>query len=242
MSIDPDRPGAGAPAPDEDTEAGQATDDSADVPATPAEPAATADPGPAAPAAEADAQSGPTREQLGEALKQALDTVRGQADETAAATRRADELATIARKQTEMADELHAENRQLRTGEVREAVAPLIRGLARLADDLSRLRAVDGANADLTYLAGQVDELLHDAGVTQLVPQIGDAFDPQTHQAAGSATTDEPHLDRTIAEIRRSGLRRDDGRMLRAAEVVVHRYITPITPADPASPTSTEET
>jgi molecular chaperone GrpE (heat shock protein) len=157
----------------------------------------------------------------------------------AATQRRADELATVARKQTEMADELHADNRRLRGGEIREAVAPLVRGLARLADDLSRMRATATAAAeDLAYLDGQVAELLHDAGVLKVRAQIGEPFDPQCHQATGSATTADSALNRTIAEVRRAGLRRDDGRMLRPVDVVVFRYVAP---APPAAQPATEE-
>jgi len=157
----------------------------------------------------------------------------------AGAQRRADELATVARKQTEMADELHADNRRLRNGEIREAVAPLVRGLARLADDLSRMRATAAATPeDLAYLDGQVSELLHDAGVLTVPAEVGEPFDPQRHQATGSATTAVVALDRTIAEVRRMGFRRDDGRMLRPVDVVVFRYVAP---APPAAQSATEE-
>lgn len=146
----------------------------------------------------------------------------------AASQRRADELATVARKQTEMADELHADNRRLRDGEIREAVAPLVRGLARLADDLGRMRATAAAaSEDLAYLDGQVQELLHDAGVLTVQAEIGEPFDPQCHQATSSATTADSALHRTVAEVRRMGLRRDDGRMLRPVDVVVFRYVAP---------------
>ena len=159
----------------------------------------------------------------------------------AASQRRADELATVARKQTEMADELHADNRRLRDGEIREAVAPLVRGLARLADDLSRMRTTaTEASEDLAYLDGQVEELLHDAGVLTVHPEIGEPFDPQCHQATGSATTGDSALNRTIAEVRRKGLRRDDGRILRPVDVVVFRYVAPPTPE--AQPATEEDT
>ncbi|HEX8159291.1 MAG TPA: nucleotide exchange factor GrpE, partial [Solirubrobacteraceae bacterium] len=191
--------------------------------------------------AEEDAQVGEDAE--GEAEDPAVCELRAQVAELtqslAAAQRRADELATVARKQTEMADELHADNRRLRDGEIREAVAPLVRGLARLADDLSRMRATAAAESDdLAYLDGQVAELLHDAGVLTVQAQIGDPFDPQRHQAAGSATTADSALDRTIAEVRRAGLRREDGRMLRPVDVVVFRYVAP---APPAARPATEE-
>lgn len=149
-------------------------------------------------------------------------------EQLAVANRRVDEIAAIARRQSDMVDELHSENRTLRAGEVREAVAPLVRGLARLADDLSRMQSGDGAHsADLSFLDGRVAELMHDCGVLPERPEIGSLFDPQIHQATGSATTDDPAANRTIAELRRAGLRRDDGRMLRPADVVVYRYLEP---------------
>lgn len=204
-------------------------DDAAAQPADVAQPDAVAPQAPAPPAA-ADPAVIELRTQVAE-LALAL----------AASQRRADELATVARKQTEMADELHADNRRLRTGEISEAVAPLVRGLARLADDLSRMRATAaGASEDLAYLAGQVEELLHDAGVFAVQAGIGEPFDPQCHQATGSATTDVSALDRTIAEVRRSGLRRDDGRLLRPVDVVVFRYVAPPPPA--AQPATEEVT
>jgi molecular chaperone GrpE (heat shock protein) len=160
------------------------------------------------------------------------------ARELAASQRRGDELATVARKQTEMADELHAENRRLRTGEIREAVAPLVRGLARLADDLSLMGATaDEAPKDLVHLARQVEDLLHDAGVFALRPEIGEPFDPHFHRATGKAKTDDSALQGTIARVSRSGLRRDDGRLLRPVDVVVFRYEAP----SPAAQQATEE-
>ena len=158
-----------------------------------------------------------------------------------ATQRRADELLMVARRQTEMADELHKENRRLRDGEIREAVAPLVRGLARLADDVARIRGIaEHDSDDLAYIDGQVQELLHDAGVFVTGAQPGEPFDPQIHQATGSAPTDDMHLHRTIAEVRRTGLRRDDGRMLRAVDVVVHRYV--ITPEPLVQPEAPAET
>lgn len=218
--IDDDEPGSAArPAPA----------DAAEQPAGEAQPNAFAPQAPAAPPA-ADPAVVELRAQVAE-LALAL----------AASQRRADELATVARKQTEMADELHADNRRLRSGEISEAVAPLVRGLARLADDLSRMRdTAAGASEDLAYLAGQVEELLHDAGVFAVQAAIGEPFDPQCHQATGSATTGDSALDRTIAEVRRSGLRRDDGRLLRPADVVVFRYVAPPPPA--AQPATEEVT
>ena len=158
----------------------------------------------------------------------------------AAAQRRADELATVARRQSDMVDELHGENRRLREGEIREALAPLVRGVARLWDELSRMRAGEDTG-DLQFLHNRVAEILHDGGVLPLEPALGAPFDPKEHQATGSATTDDAAKDRTVAEVRRAGLRRDDGRMLRAADVVVFRFVAPPEPPELAEDTAITE-
>lgn len=140
------------------------------------------------------------------------------------------ELAVIARKQTEIADELHAENRRLRDGEIREAVAPIVRGLARLADEITVIRTSAGSgdptSADLVHIEQRVTELLHDAGVTPLKPAPGDAFDVHVHTAAGSVPTEDPLEDQTVVGVRKPGLIRDDGRLVRPAEVLVYRFDT----------------
>ena len=126
-----------------------------------------------------------------------------------------------------MADELHKENRRLRDGELLQAIAPLIRGLARVTDDLHRIRAARPDDEDLAHIDSRVREVLHDAGATTVRPQVGDRFDPRVHQAAGSAPTPEHDLDRTVAEVRREGLALEGGRMLRPADVVVYRLVEP---------------
>jgi molecular chaperone GrpE (heat shock protein) len=145
----------------------------------------------------------------------------------AAAERRADELAVVSRRQSDIADELHKENRRLRDGELQQAIAPLIRGLARVTDDLHRIRAARPDDEDLAHIDTRVREVLHDAGATTVMPQYGDAFDPRVHQAAGSAPTHDGDLDRTVAEVRREGLAMEGGKLLRPADVVVFRYTEP---------------
>lgn len=145
----------------------------------------------------------------------------------AAAERRADELAVVSRRQSDIADELHKENRRLRDGELQQAIAPLIRGLARVTDDLHRIRAARPDDEDLAHVDIRVREVLHDAGATTVMPQFGDAFDPRVHQAVGSAPTHDGDLDRTVAEVRREGLALEGGKQLRPADVVVHRYVEP---------------
>lgn len=143
------------------------------------------------------------------------------------AERRADELVAVARRQAQMADELHAENQRLRDGEVAQAVAPLVRSAARIADEVAGIRDARPDDPDLEHIGKRLSELLHDAGVTSVSPSPGDPFDARTHQAAGAAPTQVRAEDRCVAEVRRPGLVRDDGRMLRPAEVVVFRFTPP---------------
>ena len=139
-----------------------------------------------------------------------------------AAERRADELAAVARRQSDLVAELHEDNRRLRDGELREALAPLIRGLARILDDVDRMRQTRPDDADLAHIDSRVREVLHDAGALTLRPELGTPFDPRLHQASGSVPTNEPARDRTVAEVRREGLV-DGPKLLRAAEVIVYR-------------------
>lgn len=141
-----------------------------------------------------------------------------------AAERRADELAAVSRRQADMADELHKENRRLRDGELREATAPLIRGLARVIDDIARIRVARPDDEDVAHIDARVREVLHDAGADTVRPEPGDAFDARIHQAAGSAVTTDKDADRTVAEVRREGIVIHDDRMLRPADVVVYRF------------------
>ena len=165
------------------------------------------------------------------------------------AERRGAELTVILRRQSDLLDELRTENHSLREGEIREAIAPLVRGLARLSDDLGRIQSVEETpSPDIVFIEKRVSELLHDCGVMPERPSPGDPFDPHSHQATGSAPTDNEGAHMTVAEIRRAGLRRDDGRVLRPADVVVFRYRAPaaeaaagFVAAEPATNGTTDE-
>ena len=144
-----------------------------------------------------------------------------------AAERRADELAAVARRQSDLVAELHEENRRLRDGELREAIAPLIRGLARVLDDVDRIRQTRPDDEDLAHIDSRVREVLHDAGALTVRPEVGDAFDPRVHQAvrqrADARRRPRPH--RRRGPPRGPGAR--GGRLLRPADVVVYRYVEP---------------
>lgn len=141
-----------------------------------------------------------------------------------AAEQRADELVAAAKRQAELADRLHAENQVLRGGEIREALAPVIRHIARIADDVARIREGRADDEDLAFLDRRLTEALEDAGVTAVRPEPGEPFDARQHQGVGTTPTEDPSADRCVAEVRRPGLTRDDGRQVRPAEVVVFRF------------------
>lgn len=195
-----------------------------------AEESAAATPATGFPAVDVTESTGelPSPEPSGEAIE-SLQAELAQLRETyAAAERRNNELAAVAQRNSDFADRLHAEVQRLREGEVRQAVAPFVRGLSRLSSDIDRMRDSEGAlSDDLSFVAGRVTDLLFDAGVTTLVPDPGSAFDPREHHAVGVQDIDNEALDRTVAEVRRNGLRQDDGRVLQPADVIVHRHTTP---------------
>ena len=127
-----------------------------------------------------------------------------------------------------MADELHQENRKLRDGELQQAIAPLIRGLARVTDDLHRIRATRPDDEDLAHIDTRVREVLHDAGAVTL--RARDRRRPSTRactrpRAARRRTTATSTA--RVAEVRREGLALEGGKLLRPADVVVHRYVEP---------------
>jgi molecular chaperone GrpE (heat shock protein) len=185
-----------------------------------------AEPQAAEPEAAEPAPAGPSVDQLLERLERA--------------ERRADELAVVSRRQADMADELHRDNQRLREGEMAQALAPLIRGLARVTDDLDRIRAARPDDEDLAHLDSRVREVLHDLGATTVRPPAGDPFDARAHQAVASKVTDDQALDRSVAEVRRDGLVIEGGRVLRPADVVVFRYQAPPRPEPDNPPTSPE--
>jgi molecular chaperone GrpE (heat shock protein) len=128
-------------------------------------------------------------------------------------------------RQSEMTERLHAENQGLRAGELRGAQLPLVRDLIRLCDDVERMHAVAGESAgDLTLVEKGLLDILARNGIEKFGVEQGEAFDPQLHAAAGVDRTEEEQLDRTVAEVVRSGFRWDSGDVIRVAEVRAYRY------------------
>jgi molecular chaperone GrpE (heat shock protein) len=137
---------------------------------------------------------------------------------------RLEEALRLAQRRDELVDRLHAENRQLREGELRSAMLPLLRDLMRLHDDLDRITAVDPAANDAALVRDAITDTLARNGVSSFAPRPADPFDSSRHAAVGTDLTDDQRIDRTIATVRRAGFRHDDGSIVRAADVTVYKY------------------
>lgn len=131
-------------------------------------------------------------------------------------------------RQAELTEKLHTENQALRAGELRSAQTPLVRGLIRLCDDLERLRAVaEGSAEDLSMVHESLLDLLARSGVEAIAAERGEPFDSRLHSASGVEPTEDEQLDRTVAEVERTGFRWESGDVIRVAEVRAYRFTSP---------------
>jgi molecular chaperone GrpE len=128
-------------------------------------------------------------------------------------------------RQSELTERLHAENTSLRAGELRSAQLPLVRDLMRLCDDVERMSAVAGESVgDLELVHASLLDILARNGIETFGAGPGEPFDARLHSAAGVDPTEDEQLDRTVAEVVRSGFRWDSGDVIRAAEVRAYRF------------------
>jgi molecular chaperone GrpE (heat shock protein) len=136
---------------------------------------------------------------------------------------RVDELARLRRHDAELVDRLHAENSRLRAGELTEAMAPLLRGLIRLHDQMGSLGADDPQSVAgiLRKQLLQVLDLAVDVRPYTAVP--GGTFDPARHLGVRRVPTDDPSRDGTIARTVRPGFVRGETTVVRPAETEVYR-------------------
>lgn len=145
---------------------------------------------------------------------------------------RLDELARLQRHNASLVDRLHAENQRLRSGEIAQAVAPLIRDVIRVHDDVQKLQNAapnDGGTDDLALVRRSLLEVLSRAGVEAFVANPGDSFDPVRHNGLRGLEADAPDLVGTVAEMMRAGFAytSEGGRVLRPADVAVFRPARP---------------
>lgn len=162
------------------------------------------------------------------AANQVADALERISADLSSMSRRIDELARLGNRREELIDRLHSENQKLRAGEVAQVQAPVLRELIR-SYDLAVTLAREGSPAarDLDLVRHRLLDGLEQAGVRPLEPDRGAEFDPSFHSAAQRVTTDDPGLDMTVAQTVRVGFVQDGQRVLRPADVAVHRYAAP---------------
>jgi len=137
---------------------------------------------------------------------------------------RLDELVRLQGRLQDHVDKLHAENRRLREGELVATTAPLLLGLAKLADQMETLAAGEAAGGSAVLLRGQLLQVLElSAGVTAFAPQEGELFDVTRQRGVRGIDTVEPGQAGRVASTLRPGFLRADGSVVRVAEVEVYR-------------------
>ncbi|MGF7237642.1 MAG: hypothetical protein ACQSGP_22165, partial [Frankia sp.] len=141
----------------------------------------------------------------------------------AALSDRVDELVRLRRHDAELVDKLHAENARLRQGELTEAMAPLLRGLMRLHDQMASI-ARDDTESVAGLLRNQLLQSLDLAADMRPYTAVrGMPFDPTRHLGVRRVPTDDPGLDRTVARTMKPGFVRGQTTVVRPAEVEVYR-------------------
>jgi molecular chaperone GrpE len=129
-------------------------------------------------------------------------------------------------------DRLHEETQQLRAGEARELLRPVLADLRQLRDDLlGQARSLpesissDKAAVLLESYADSVATILERYGVTPARPEPLVPFDPRRHRAAGVRETSDPEVAGTIAAVLSDGYETaDTGALVAPASVVVYRH------------------
>lgn len=138
---------------------------------------------------------------------------------------RLEESQRLLARQSDLVDRLHAENLELRAGELRNAQLPLVRDLIRLHDDVGRMRDAAGeGDGDLRVVRESLLDTLARNGVEGYAPEHGEGFDSRLHAAMGTEPTTDESLDKTVVEIVRCGFRWESGDVIRVAEVRAYRY------------------
>lgn len=126
-------------------------------------------------------------------------------------------------------DRMHAELEQLRRGERRSIMRPILTEVCRLRDDL--IRQADSLPADfdaarasslLASYAESAEVALADNGVIAYQPEPDDTFEPRNHRAVGKVPSADPALAGRIAGVRKSGYRDVETNLtILPAEVIV---------------------
>jgi molecular chaperone GrpE (heat shock protein) len=151
------------------------------------------------------------------------------------------ESAAVEQHQATLLQKLHAENVNLREGELTQALKPIILDLARLHDDVAGVIVRGGEEL---RKAAVIPELILDVlerhGVSQIKPNAGELFDGKQHQGLRGVPTSDRSLDGTIESVIRLGFLRDGEHLVRPAQVAVYRHTQPEAELTPDSRGNTE--
>jgi molecular chaperone GrpE (heat shock protein) len=125
---------------------------------------------------------------------------------------------------------MHGELEQLRRGERRSLLRPVVTEVCRLRDDL--LRQADTLPADfdqkraadlLRSYADSLEFTLDDNGITTFAPEAGEAFQARLHKVASKVPTRDGALVGTIAAVVSPGYRDVEAdAVIAGARVVVY--------------------
>ena len=146
-------------------------------------------------------------------------------------------LNELARAREQNITRLHDEVQQLRRGELTQAVAPLIRDLIHLHDQLAsevgrREKAEDADGIKIfAFYCEEVLEILARYDVEKFGFVNGEKFNPTEQRAVSSVPVQDAALDYRIAVMRRPGFR-SGGRIVRYADVEVFRHESPSSRTD----------
>jgi molecular chaperone GrpE len=128
-------------------------------------------------------------------------------------------------------DRLHQEKEELRRGERRVVLEPVVADLIRLHDSLTReVARADAAEEPahaglLRSFAGDVETMLDRCGFETLTVEPGAHHSVSEHRVVGVLPTDVPERHNTIAEVVGMGFRdRDGGRVRRPLLARFHRF------------------
>ena len=142
------------------------------------------------------------------------------------------EQSAIGRDRERVIDRLHAENQSLRQGELQAAMAPLLKDLIALHDDLhqtaSRYDLPDpdlsrSASRDFRSFCQALQDVLARFGVERFEVEPGSPYNAREHRAVRSVPTADITQDRCISEVIRCGFR-NEIRVVRPLEAVVMTF------------------
>ena len=137
-----------------------------------------------------------------------------------------DDVAGLRHRDIDIIDRLHSEVDRLRSGELKEAMQPLIFGCIRLHDQMVALGALEQPDSAVGQLNSQLLQTLeHAAGIRPFRPEPGDNFDSTRHCGVDLVENVDPELNGRVASTSKSGFERLDGSLVREAAVDVHRAL-----------------